>query len=135
VLVGALVQRSYSMNDPVKVVADPQQGAMPISELAFHPIDLPSYTLGLKAPNSTKTNKGPRDKPRDWTSYWLGVADQEPRAKGHWYTRSRAKNRLHDDQRCIFGVVLTVKDSAYAETKGASGVTFLCSFDTVYPQT
>ncbi|TCI07343.1 hypothetical protein EZM97_32670 [Dyella soli] len=101
-----------------------------MTALQFQPIDHASYQLGFEAGKSaTSSNK----KPSDWVSYWLGYGD-EKRAEGDTPPRTGSfADLLHEDQRCVQGEVLTVRESTYAKTKDASGNTFLCNRFTVLP--
>ncbi|WP_266180398.1 hypothetical protein [Dyella humicola] len=130
VVVGFLVQRSYSSSARPDRNPDPQKSALPVDALQFKPIDHESYELGFAAGKSaTNTTK----KPADWVSYWLGYGE-EKRAEGDTPPRAGSfADLLHEDQRCVQGEVLTIRESTYAKTKNASGTTFLCNRFTVLP--
>jgi hypothetical protein len=130
VVVGFLVQRSYSSNAIPDRKADPQKNALSVDALQFQPIDRVSYDLGIEAGKSaTSATK----KPTDWVSYWLGYGE-EKRAEGDTPPRAGSfANLLHENQRCVQGEVLTIRESTYAKTKDASGNTFLCNRFTVLP--
>ncbi len=134
VVVGLLVHRSYRLNAPREPEVDPQKNALPLSALQFQPIDRASYDQGYKAANKAATSAdATAPQPADWTSYWLGYGELM-QTKDHRAPRNgKFLDRLHDDQRCIQGEVLTVRESAYAKTKDTSGDVFLCSQDTVLP--
>lgn len=128
VVVGLLVQRSYSSNAHADRKPDPQKNALPVTALEFKPIDRPSYDLGYAA---GKSGTSATKQPTDWVSYWLGYGE-EKRAEGDTPPRTGSfADLLHEDQRCVQGEVLTVRESTYAKTKDASGNTFLCNRFTV----
>lgn len=132
VVVGFLVQRSYSSSALPDRKPDPQKNALPVNALQFAPIDHPSYELGYEAGKSATSSA---KKPKDWVSYWLGYGE-EKRAEGDTPPREGSfADLLHVDQRCVQGEVLTVRESTYAKTKDASGNTFLCNRFTVLPPT
>jgi hypothetical protein len=128
VVVGFLVQRSYSSNALPERKLDPQKNAMPLESLHFQPIDRASYDLGYQAGKSASSAS---KAPSDWVSYWLGYGE-EKRAEGDVPPRAGSfADLLHEDQRCVQGEVLTVHGNTYAKTTDASGVTFLCNRFTV----
>lgn len=130
VVVGFLVQRSYSSSARPDRNPDPQKNALPMDALQFKPIDRASYDLGYAA---GKSATGATKKPTDWVSYWLGYGE-EKRAEGDTPPRAGSfVDLLHEDQRCVQGEVLTIRESTYAKTKNAAGNTFLCNRFTVLP--
>jgi hypothetical protein len=130
VVVGFLVQRSYSSSVRPDRNPDPQKNALPVDALQFKPIDRASYDLGFAAGKSAPSAA---KKPADWVSYWLGYGE-EKRAEGDTPPRAGSfADLLHEDQRCVQGEVLTIRESTYAKTKTASGSTFLCNRFTVLP--
>ena len=130
VVVGFLVQRSYSSSALPDRKPDPQKNALPMDALKFEPVDRASYELGYEAGKSTTSAT---KKPKDWVSYWFGYGE-EKRAEGDTPPREGSfADLLHVDQRCIQGEVLTIRESTYAKTKDASGNTFLCNRFTVLP--
>jgi len=130
VVVGFLVQRSYSKNAQPDRKADPQRNALPMDALQFVPVDHASYELGYEAGKSSPSNT---KKPTDWVSYWLGYGE-EKRAEGDTPPRAGSfADLLHEDQRCVQGEVLTVRENTYAKTKDKAGNTFLCNRFTVLP--
>jgi hypothetical protein len=130
VVVGFLVERSYSSSARPDRKPDPQSSALPANALQFKPIDHASYELGYGAGKSATSAA---NKPADWVSYWLGYGE-EKRAEGDTPPREGSfADLLHADQRCVQGEVLTIRESTYAKTKDASGKTFLCNRFTVLP--
>lgn len=130
VVVGVLVQRSYSSSAVADRNPDPQKNALPLEALQFKPIDRASYDLGYQA---GKSDAGSTTKPADWISYWIGYGE-EKRAQGDTPPRTGSfADLLHEDQRCVQGEVVTLRESTYAKTKDASGSTFLCNRFTVLP--
>ncbi|MFC4525127.1 hypothetical protein ISN76_02665 [Dyella halodurans] len=130
IVVGFIVQRSYSSSVRPDRNPDPQKNALPADALQFKPIDRASYDLGFAAGKSA-TNAA--QKPADWVSYWIGYGE-EKRAEGDTPPRTGSfADLLHEDQRCVQGEVLTLRESTYAKTKDASGNTFLCNRFTVLP--
>lgn len=130
IVVGVLVQRSYSSSVRPDRNPDPQMNAMPQDALDFKPIDHASYDLGYQAGKSATS---PTKPPADWVSYWLGYGE-EKRAEGDTPPRAGSfADLLHEDQRCIQGEVVTLREKTYAKTKDASGSTFLCNRFTVLP--
>ncbi|HET6555347.1 MAG TPA: hypothetical protein VFG49_17605 [Dyella sp.] len=130
IVVGVLVQRSYSSSAQPVRKADPQADALPLTALHFVPIDHASYELGFQ---SAKSGASAPKQPADWVSYWIGYGE-EKRAEGDIPPRTGSfADLLHEDQRCIQGEVLTVRESTYAKTKDAAGSTFLCNRFTVLP--
>lgn len=133
-VIGLLVYRSYRLNEPKASLPDPQRDALPLSALEFHAIDRASYDMGTRdAENATKSTGGTTQRPGDWISYWLGFGE-DARTKGNRPAHSaKFPDRLHDDQRCILGEVVTVRGTTYAKAKGPSGTPYLCNGDTVLP--
>jgi hypothetical protein len=130
VVVGFLVQRSYSSSARPDRNPDPQKNAVPMAALQFQPIDRASYDLGYTA---GKSGTGATKAPGDWVSYWLGYGE-EKRAEGDTPPRPGSfADLLHEDQRCVQGEVVTVRESTYAKAKDASGSTYLCNRFTVLP--
>ena len=130
IVVGFLVQRSYSSSARPDRKPDPQSNALPVDSLQFKPIDRPSYDLGYA---EGKTATSAAKKPTDWVSYWIGYGE-EKRAEGDTPPRAGSfADLLHTDQRCVQGEVLTIRESTYAKTKDAAGKTFLCNRFTVLP--
>lgn len=130
VVVGFLVERSYSSSAPPEGKSDPQKNALSVEALQFKPIDRASYDLGMAA---GKSAAGATKKPTDWVSYWLGYGE-EKRAEGDTPPRPGSfADLLHEDQRCVQGEVLTIHESTYAKAKDAAGNTFLCNRFTVFP--
>lgn len=130
IVVGFLVQRSYSSSARPDRNPDPQKNAAPLDALQFKPIDRASYDLGYQAGKSTTS---PTTPPADWVSYWLGYGE-EKRAEGDTPPRAGSfADLLHEDQRCVQGEVVTVREKTYAKAKDAAGSTFLCNRFTVLP--
>lgn len=130
IVVGFIVQRSYSSNARPDRNPDPQKNALPVDSLEFKPIDHSSYDLGYQA---GKSGASPTTAPADWASYWLGYGE-EKRAEGDTPPRQGSfADLLHENQRCIQGEVVTVREKTYAKTRDASGATFLCNRFTVLP--
>ncbi len=130
IVVGFIVQRSYSSSVRPDRNPDPQKNALPVDSLEFKPIDHTSYDLGYQA---GKSGASPTTAPADWPSYWLGYGE-EKRAEGDTPPRPGSfADLLHENQRCVQGEVVTVRDKTYAKTKDASGATFLCNRFTVLP--
>lgn len=130
IVVGFLVQRSYSSSARPDRNPDPQKNAMSQDALDFKSIDHASYDLGYQA---GKSGTSPTKPPADWVSYWLGYGE-EKRAEGDTPPRTGSfADLLHEDQRCIQGEVVTLREKTYAKTKDASGSTYLCNRFTVLP--
>jgi hypothetical protein len=130
IVVGFLVQRSYSSSVRPDRNPDHQKNALPVDSLEFKPIDSASYDLGYQMGKSSTNPSAP---PADWESYWLGYGE-EKRAEGDTPPRKGSfADLLHEDQRCIQGEVVTLREKTYAKTQDASGATFLCNRFTVLP--
>lgn len=130
IVVGFIVQRSYSSSVRPDRNPDPQKNALPREALQFAPIDRASYDLGYAA---GKSGAGATKAPADWVSYWIGYGE-EKRAEGDTPPRAGSfADLLHEDQRCVQGEVVTVRDNTYAKAKDAAGSTYLCNRFTVLP--
>lgn len=76
IVVGFLVQRSYSSSALPDRKPDPQKNALPLDALKFAPVDRASYELGYAA---AKSPTSAAKKPKDWVSYWLGYGEESGR--------------------------------------------------------